>query len=346
MAKMIYVGRATPAAILTVFSILMMFLVAACSGDSAVADAEITADQGVLPIPDAAAPVPDTVPSVYEVHLGIKPRMQWLNSNGYCGCCTIQQIALYYGAWVSQDACRKTIGDKEVLVSVNDDQVLEALSFTYEAWPEGSPQPQCKGYLGWIKQHLYNGSPVAITVNIEGKNKAGYDHIIPAIGFRSTEDADQYNDSDLLAYNDCLTEQEYVRRFDTLCDHYTMTGPCAGYHYCLSEQHDDGTAVTGIKDPDGVTLPVRISLTRWDEPNVTLGEAPTMLEAAITVSSLSPGKKYVLLRYDDHTKVPDRGFSPTQADSAVPFTATKATETFSDSFLSSGVAIYRCVPAP
>jgi hypothetical protein len=43
------------------------------------------------------------------VQLNIPPRAQWDNNNGYCGECAIQQIALYYGSYISQYNARKII---------------------------------------------------------------------------------------------------------------------------------------------------------------------------------------------------------------------------------------------
>ena len=41
--------------------------------------------------------------------LDIPPRHQWDNYNGYCGECSIQQIGLYYGMYVSQYRIREII---------------------------------------------------------------------------------------------------------------------------------------------------------------------------------------------------------------------------------------------
>ena len=114
--------------------------------------------------------------------------------------------------------------------------------------------------------------------------------------------------------------------------------------YCVPENIDWGTAVTGIRDDDAVTKPVRIELGSWNEPNVTRGESAETLDLEIEVSSLTVGASYLLLRYNDYTKVPTRNFSEENAVVAMSFTAESETEIFSDTVLSSDIAIFRCVP--
>jgi hypothetical protein len=43
------------------------------------------------------------------VQLDIPPRAQWDNNNGYCGECSIQQCALYYGTYISQYRAREIV---------------------------------------------------------------------------------------------------------------------------------------------------------------------------------------------------------------------------------------------
>ena len=43
------------------------------------------------------------------IRMPIAPRRQWDEKNGYCGECSIQQAALYFGTYVSQYVCRAII---------------------------------------------------------------------------------------------------------------------------------------------------------------------------------------------------------------------------------------------
>ena len=72
----------------------------------------------------AAAPL-----SVTTTSLPIPPRLQWDELDGYCGECSIQQAALYFGTYVSQYVCRAIINPNQksqLLVAVNDQTVLTA----------------------------------------------------------------------------------------------------------------------------------------------------------------------------------------------------------------------------
>jgi len=117
---------------------------------------------------------------------------------------------------------------------------------------------------------------------------------------------------------------------------------------CIPRDVDYGTAVTGIVDQRGATLPVRLSVDRNDEPNVSKGEASVQLHARVTVSGLVSGRRYALLRYDDYEHVPTdataAGFLSSNHAARFDFTATAAEWSHPDAFMSDGVAYYRCVP--
>ena len=130
-----------------------------------------------------------------------------------------------------------------------------------------------------------------------------------------------------------------------LIDTRSMEHNGARYEYCIPQAVDYGCAVTGIRDDDKVARPVRVKVNRWDEPNPWRGQSPVTLRATITVRSLTAGRSYVLLRYDDHRKVPVKGFLSSAYASSRAFSAAGPTAVFNDSFKSNGVAIYRCVPA-
>ncbi len=273
--------------------------------------------------------------------LDIPGRLQWDNANGYCGETAIQMIGLYYGNYISQNICR-TVAGGEVLISVNDEAALDSLSFTHEEWDYNQSTPQYTSYLIWAKQHLYNYHPVIITAYIKGLSDPDYDHIIPAIGFSAT-DTGTFHTNDDLMYNSCYDSAFFTRSFQSIWDTRSMNGNGATYDYCIPKNINYGCAVTGIKDSLKITRPVSLSVDRWDEPNVTLGEQPVMLHANATVSGLNIGSRYALLRYDGYRHLPSANFSPINADAVFYFTATAATETYPDSFMSHTSVFYRCI---
>ena len=274
--------------------------------------------------------------------LDIPGRLQWDNANGYCGETAIQMIGLYYGNYISQDICR-TVAGGELLISVNDEAALDSFSFTHQEWDYNQPTPQYTGYLVWVKQHLYNYHPVIITAYIKGLSDPDYDHIIPAVGFSAT-DTGTFNNADELMYNSCYDSAFFTRTFQSVWDTRSMNGNGATYDYCIPKNVDYGCAVTGIKDSLKVTKPVSLSIDRWDEPNVTLGQLPVMMHATATMSGLTIGSQYALLRYNGYTYVPSANFSPLHADGVFYFTASAPTETYTDSFMSHTAVFYRCIP--
>jgi hypothetical protein len=274
--------------------------------------------------------------------LAIKPRLQWPNANGYCGETSIQMCGLYYGNYISQDLCR-TVAGGEVLINVNDTAALSAFAFTFQEWDPSAPTPQYQNYLDWVKQYLSKKHPVIITVYIKGLSDPDYDHIIPAIGFNAGS-VNTYSGTDQLTYNSCFDTTSFTRTFASIYDTRSMNGNGAAYSYCIPQNVNYGVAVTGIKDPGRLTRPVHIVLDSLDEPNVSLSAAPRMMKAWITADSLTPGKSYALLRYNNYQTVPSSGFSPSNASSALYFTASGMNVTEKDSFMSNTGVFYRCIP--
>lgn len=277
-----------------------------------------------------------------KVHLDIPPRRQWINKNGYCGASSIQQIALYYGAYISQDICRKTIGDKEILLYKNEAEVLDALSFTYDRWNNIRPSPQYKDHLVWIKKHLNNGSPVIITTYMRGLSYEGYDHIMAAIGYESS-DVSKFNNNDVLIFNDCLYNKNMYYKFSEVWNTRDVQTSNIKNMYGIPDDHNFACAVTGIKDDHGVTLPVHLSVDSWTEPNVACGSKPIKFNGTAKISNLETGCEYILLRYDDYKKVPSKNFTPKEADKVFRFRASGETHNINDTFMSGSVAIYRCI---
>jgi hypothetical protein len=279
--------------------------------------------------------------------LDIPPRRQWDNNNGYCGECSIQQAALYYGTYVSQYRVREIIDptqQQDVWVPDHSGQVFEALRLKFEDWNSGVPTPQYQNYLVWTKSHLQQGHPVIITVYVQGESDPYYDHIIPATGFVSP-DTNAYHATDTLTFNDCYATTNFTRTFGSIYDTRAMSGNGALYEYCIPRDTDYGAAVTGIKDDSGTALPVSLKVDRWNEPNVSQGATPVQMNATIQVRSLQTGSVYALLRYNDYHNVPTSNYLSSAYSSATNFVATNNAHALADRFMSDGTVIYRCVPA-
>ena len=288
--------------------------------------------------PTASATV-SPVPT--SIKFPIPPRFQWDNANGYCGETSIQSIALYYGVWVSQQVVRDAAGG-ELLLDENAARALNKLKFNFVAWDDSAKTPQFEKYMIWMKTHLLQGFPCITVVFLADSDlySEDYDHIVPVVGVTSR--------NSLLFYT-LYSNRLIARPFSTLaatrdaCDSDLDDGGN------IPQNVDYGIAMKGLKDANGVTFPTRLSVNRSDEPNVSLGETAVNLKGTVTVSNLTPGKKYVLLRFDDLSNVPTSGdaaaFLASRYDYMTAFTAESATWTHVDpvGIRSSGATYYRCV---
>ena len=105
-------------------------------------------------------------------------------------------------------------------------------------------------------------------------------------------------------------------------------------------------------DVDRVTRPVRLSVSAWNEPNLhpAYNEAPIEMDGTVTVSDLTVGQSYSLLRYSSYEHVPTKGdaraFLESDFDEQHRFTATESSYVYADpkKIPSTGSVYYRCVP--
>ena len=121
---------------------------------------------------------------------------------------------------------------------------------------------------------------------------------------------------------------------------------------CLPSGTDYAIAILGIKDDSNTSLPVLLEVNSVNEPNTPLGKKPSKLKGWVTVSSLTVGGQYSLLRFDSILSVPTSGgaaaFLAVPAASRKNFTATDTTWTYKDPnpIMSDGATFYRCVELP
>lgn len=291
----------------------------------------------------AAAPL-----SVTTTSLPIPPRLQWDELDGYCGECSIQQAAIYFGTYVSQYVCRAIINPNQksqLLVAVNDQTVLTALRLTSAKFNYNqAANPQFARYFGWVKQHIALKRPVLIVAYVKGLSDPDYDHIMLATGFTSSNST-TYVGTDRLYFNDCYSPSANMRVASTLSDVRRMRVNGAKYEFCIPTNICYGTAITGIADTSGAALPVQLKLASWSEPDIMAGAAPATLNATVSVTGLIAGRSYSLYRYNNHLNVPTTNYIRSNYTSVVNFVATNPTATFPASMISNGVAVFRCLPA-
>merc|ERR1712232_437028 len=72
-------------------------------------------------------------------------------------------------------------------------------------------------------------------------------------------------------------------------------------------------------------------------------QTPLELDGTVTVSGLSIGKRYALLRYSDPAQVPDQHFLESKFTEKIEFVASGMTYSHKVNFLSNSTAMFRCV---
>ncbi len=209
-----------------------------------------------------------------------------------------------------------------------------------------------------MKGYLADGYPVIFGEYVtDGNNDPNYDHIEPAVGFSSTGYLTYFNLYQLTPMVMSFAQLNATRR---TCQRSLIQGGC------IPTEMDYGTAVTGIIDANHVTLPVRLDVNRPDEPNYspvdpsdpdeyrTSPQKPVLMNGTVTVTGLTPGRKYRLMRINATSRVPTKGtaatFLASSYESFVDFTAPAKSNGVSKwvyvdprPFLSSGTVFYRCV---
>ncbi|CAF1382063.1 unnamed protein product [Rotaria magnacalcarata] len=290
------------------------------------------------------------------VILDIEPRTQWENGHGFCGETTLQSIGLYYGCWISQQLIR-SINEGELLITDdgNDADTLETLLFEFEKWNfKQEAQPQFQRHCMWLKKHLVQRHPCIIAVYIADTEEKDddYDHIMPAIGIQYSESDDKYDPQDVLLFYNLFDLKLLERQLGTndmvktrrTCKNTADTGGC------LPQQINYGYAISGIKDEQKTTVPVRLKVSMSHEPNLSTGASPVIMQGTIAVFTLVHGRNYAILRYNSYKQVPESGdneaFLRSNYHSRHEFRAESDTYSYADpeGIPSNGSTYYRCVP--
>jgi hypothetical protein len=309
-------------------------------------------DGGSTTSPDGGTMLPPPPMGPVDVKLPMPERQEWDTGVGYCGEESIQTIGLYYGAWISQGVVRSVAG-QPVIFGNGGENVLSSLHFHYDVWDYASANnPEYQDFMVWMKGYLVRGIPTIFAEYVHDHSDPpdpDYDHLVPGIGIKTAAaESTTFDPTDLIYFN--TNEQTSVGlAFGALSGDRS----CSVDSYkggCVPVQVDYGVAVTGIVDDGSATVPVHLTVASDHEPDPTSGQMPVPMKATVTVTGLTAGKQYTLLRYGDYTKVPTSGppsaYLSSPADSKVPFTAMGTEWTHDDPqpFSSDTAVFYRCVP--
>lgn len=301
----------------------------------------------------------------YSRVLPVKPRIQWDDAGGYCGSMSVQNVAMAKGVWLSQQQVRDHTspggGHDEEILATNIDEALRRLKLDYNSWDyKTMPTPQLKGYLGFLKQQLVSGNPIAWMIMLEGGRYpvypglpfGFYSHVEPVYGVYSKHPLSDptWYDDDIILHGTDAKACNYYRRFDSLGAGVSPgnVSECGSEYLgypCVYTKYGFGWAISGPADsPPGRAYPASLAVDHDSEPDTRAGQKPVEMKGTVTVTGLTAGKSYALYRWNSVATA----YNYTAAAPHASFTASGDSFVYQDpeSILSSSATYYRCVERP
>ncbi len=281
--------------------------------------------------------------ATYTFSHGIEPRQQWNENSGYCGETSFISAGLHFGQYCSQFTARsvaspganQTDSSSQLLLGANDTAAAQVMRLAATPFPNrGQWSP--REFLEWVKRQTLAGEVVIIGVFNNGiileewTNRTGgdksYDHIVPVLEWGSDSPLDQlrYFPSDVITISDnglygpVGTPPEFPFLFPYLLRDFPgnriQANDPSGPLYMLKDTPKNyGIAISGVLDPGGVTIPVRLTASQNGEPeiahksNVPPVAEPLQLTATVTLPDQSVA--YKLYLYDNFVNVPTSDFN-------------------------------------
>jgi hypothetical protein len=270
--------------------------------------------------------------------LKIPPRLQWEANFGYCGEVSFIQCGLELGQYLSQfDVRISASGDtpqdlesSQLLLGINDVDAADALRLGSVEFDNSNSDTE--DFLAWIKEQIItHNRPVVIGLftneylfyddtDPEAGNSE-YDHIVLVTGISTRHGDTDYHDDDVIYFSDhglWGSGDDIPYKFCSRFDSFQATREEANAEdapvYSLPNHINYGIAITGIKDTNGDTVPVRVTTNvNYEKPIMKEGStnrpASMSLTLTITVSEMSDGVAYNLYWYDDFENVPVSSFN-------------------------------------
>ncbi len=307
--------------------------------------------------------------------LDIEPRLQWNANFGYCGETSYISAGMYFGQYASQWTVRglaspgipQTDEESQLLIGVNDLVAAERMRLEAVAFDSES-QESVPEYLTWIKSMTLRGYPVIMGVlkkldesDSTYPGSAEYDHIVPVLGVASQARLRagdrRYRPTDALLISDnsgANANSRYRLGFrDSLRTRAEANRAGAPDYSLRNRPMNYATAVIGVRDPDHVTIPVRLVASldgEGEQDGEMLKSPPTPQPLEITARVLlpDPDQAYRVYLYDDFAKVPIRDFNAAAGQAIQSWTippGSGSAWSTTISLTSDQTRVFRAVPA-
>lgn len=274
----------------------------------------------------------------------MSPRFQWNANYGYCGETAFISAGMRFGQYTSQWTARDLASPgvdqwkagTQLLLGHNALTAAKAMKLDAREF-DSADQVSVPQYLGWVKKRFLAGDVVIIGVlnNTkilgewpEDKGDPSYDHIVPVFGIGSGSPMKDsgYHPTDSITISDNGLHNIgpnipylYTYEFATFPRTRAEANAIGGPVYALRDRPKNfASAVSGVLDPEGVTIPVRLTSDANGEgvqngsgPNQVMKRPPAATPITLTAKVHLPdrSKAYRVYLYDNFSDVPQRGFN-------------------------------------
>lgn len=263
--------------------------------------------------------------------IDLPPRKQWNANGGYCGEASLISAGMHFGQYCSQFTARKAASPhakqsdrkSQLLVGVNDRRAAKAMKLEAQTF-NFAGQNSTAEFVSWIKGCVARGYPTAIGVFLNSARfdedspvDEEYDHIVMVTGMDGKKSPGagviRFGDHGLYAPDDHSVFPFSLPLARFLHSRSSANNPASPIYSLKDQPPHYGIAITGVADRDGVTIPVRLTASRNDEPeisdrsNAPPPTAPLRLTATVSIPDQSVA--YKLYRYESFEKVPVRAFN-------------------------------------
>ena len=241
----------------------------------------------------------------FGVSLRVTPRIQWWHHGAYCAEVSIQTVLLGKGIYFSQAWIRKHspysgsrafFGDNVYgyeIVPGNIQQALQQLGVSYKVW-NGTDS---RLFFEWIKRNIVGGRPIVWF--IQSATSSYVEHAEPVVGYHSRFPLHHKRvyPSDMIRYHNNIELLSYYRRVDSFVDKGIDKNCTRGISFgteCVSPLYQFGIAIHGIK---GIVQPLPITVDISINDGGMEDMQPKWIYTMVTISHLTIGKEYILIRY-------------------------------------------------